>query len=156
ISVIGGLLGLVPALWGLRFVESFPLDDNFSLAGVTLDWTAITFALLLSVATGFLFGLAPAIHAWRADVNDVLKGSSAVDHSGGGLLTRLRAVFVGTEVAVAMLLLVSAGLLLQSLIRLQSEDPGYNPSGVMTARLALSGDAYSTGLQQSQFFDRLE
>jgi putative ABC transport system permease protein len=108
--------------------------------------------LLLSVVTGVIFGFAPAVHAWRSDVNDVLRGSTA-SAATGGFLARVRGIFVGTEVAVAMVLLVAAGLLLQSLMRLQSEDPGYNAKGVLTMRVALSGDAYAKGDQQARFFD---
>jgi putative ABC transport system permease protein len=152
LSFIGGLLGLVPAFWGLHFIQSFHLDDSLDLASVTIDWPAIGFMALLSLATGVLFGFAPAVHAWRSDVNDVLKGSTA-SVSTGGFLARLRGIFVGTEVAVAMVLLVAAGLLLQSLLLLQSEDPGYNAKGVLSMRVALSGEAYAKGDQQSRFFD---
>jgi putative ABC transport system permease protein len=153
ISLTGGLLGLLPAVWGLRFIQSFHLDDTLDLTGVSIDWPAIGFMLLLSLATGALFGFAPAVHAWRSDVNDVLKGSTTAV-STGGFLARLRGIFVGTEVAVAMVLLVAAGLLLQSLLLLQSENPGYNAKGVLSLRVALSGEAYSKGDQQSRFFEK--
>ncbi|HEY3743432.1 MAG TPA: ABC transporter permease [Bryobacteraceae bacterium] len=152
ISLTGGLLGLPLAIWGLRFLQSFHLDDSFDLSTISIDWKSIAFMLLLSAVTGIIFGFAPAVHAWRSDVNDILKGSTA-SVSTGGFMARLRGIFVGTEVAVAMILLVAAGLLLQSLVRLQSEDPGYHAQGILAMRVALSGDAYAKGDQQIRFFD---
>ena len=146
ISLTGGLLGLAPAIWGLRFIQSFQIDNALDLSTVSIDWLSIAFMLLLSLATGVLFGFAPAVHAWRGlDVNDVLKGSTT-SVSTGGFLARLRGIFVGTEVAVAMILLVAAGLLLQRpSCGCNPEDPGYNAKGVLGMRVALSGDAYSKG-----------
>jgi len=126
LSVAGGALGLLIARAGLL---------AFSPIETPINQVVLLFLLGISVATGLAFGLAPVVQAWRSDPNSVIKSASAVS-SGSGI----RATLVVAELALALMLVTSAGILMKSFIRLIHVDPGFNPQGVLTARISFSRD----------------
>src|SRR5207302_9847372 len=97
------------------------------------------------------FGLGPAMHSSRVDLNDALKATSRSLASGG----RLRGVMIVSEVALAMILLTGAGLLMRSFLRLESVDPGFQPQNLLTMRLGLATARYPQRAQQAAFYDRV-
>jgi predicted permease len=110
---------------------------------VTLDWRVLVFTLLVSVATGILFGLIPALHASRADLSSTLKESSG--RSGTGFRqNKTRSVLVVAEVALALVLLVGAALLVRTAVALRTVDPGFDARHVLTMRMSMSGPKFQT------------
>jgi len=121
---------------------------------IALDWSAIGFALLLSMATLALFALLPAWRAARVNLVDTLKDGSAAS-TAGSWRQRLRGALVVAEVALAVILLTGAGLMLRSLWSLQRIDLGFNPDRVLTMRLALPAATYDTPAKVIAFYDQL-
>src|SRR5262245_48244628 len=151
LSVAGGAAGLAVGKVGVDLLVSFKGDSmgelwesymlTLRLYSIGLDWQALLFNLLISLGAGLLFGLAPAFGASRADVNATLKtgGSGAMGSSRSRRLS-LRGVLVVAEVALAVVLLAGAGLMIRSLVRLQSHNHGFDPAGVTTFRVAARQD----------------
>ncbi|HET9795938.1 MAG TPA: ABC transporter permease [Thermoanaerobaculia bacterium] len=139
LAVVGGVAGTLLAAWGVPALLAASGGRVPRSGDVTLDLGVLVFALALSLATGILFGLAPAIASATPNLADALRerGSTA-----GGGRHRLRAGLLIGEVAVAFVLLAGAGLLLRSLARLVRVDPGFDARGVLTARLDLPGLRY--------------
>src|SRR5262249_25025521 len=123
LAVLGGALGLLLTVWGTDVIESVGSRVTPLLAGVAIDARVLAFTLLNSLLTGLLFGLAPALQVSKPDLNESLKEGGR--GSGGGH-NRLRSVLVVSEVAMALVLLVSAGLLIKSVIRLHNVNPGFS------------------------------
>jgi putative ABC transport system permease protein len=150
-AVIGGALGLAVA-YGL--IEGLPRVGGESLsllAGVDLDGTALAFMLVVSVATGLLFGLAPAIRAPQLQLVDALKEGHRGMRGTGGL--RLQSGLVVGQVALSLILLVSSGLLIRSFLKLQEEEIGFQPRGVLTARLRLPQAEYGADRHPNLFYE---
>jgi putative ABC transport system permease protein len=145
LSVIGGVFGLAIGAVGVRALLAVN-PGNIPRIGpdgsaVALDWTVLGFTLLLSLLTGVLFGLVPALHASRADLNSVLKETGA--RAGSGLRqNKARSLLVVTEVALAMVLLAGAGLLIRTFAALHNVVPGFDPHNVLTMDTALTGTRY--------------
>src|SRR4029079_4968784 len=106
-----------------------------------VDLTVLLFALILTIVTGLLFGLAPAWHAVKTDLNEVLK---QVTRASSGVRSRLRNGLAAAELALATVLLIGAGLLTQSLLRLQHVNLGFQADRLLTFQLALPANAYAT------------
>ncbi|HKS81165.1 MAG TPA: ABC transporter permease [Candidatus Acidoferrales bacterium] len=141
---IGGALGLLLAEWGVSAVLA-ALPGALPRAGeVSLDSRVLLFTLGASLAAGILFGLAPALKASRMNVQEVLKESS---RGAGGARHRLQGIFVAAEVALALVLLVGAGLMIRSLAALWRVNPGFNPSHAVTFALSLPEAASATSAQ---------
>jgi len=153
LALLGGLLGLVPALWGTDFIASFQLQDMPDAGQMHLNAGVLAFTLALSIGTGLFFGLAPAWQVWKTDVNEVLKASGRTNI--GSVSQRLRGVFVAGEIALTLVLLVGAGLMLRSFWQFQTAPPGYNAHGVLTARVVLSDRQYPTPQKQVAYFDEV-
>ena len=158
LGVAGGALGLFLAFLGLKaLLAAAPGEATQAVLGgrsIGLDGTALGFTLGVSVLTGIVFGLAPALHASRMDLNDMLKEGSR----GEGLGERghrLLGVFVVSQVAVALVLLAGAGLLVRSFLRLRAVDPGFRLDHVLTMRLTLPQTRYTEDGQVAAFFDDL-
>ena len=151
LSLIGGGLGVLVAWWGTKALVALspPALIDLKSVGVSLPVLAFTFGL--SLLTGIVFGLVPALEATRFDLHDSLKeggkgsGGTAGSH-------RIRSVFVVTQVALALVLLVGAGLLVKSLRRLQAVDPGFNPNNLLTMRVSLPAAKYGTEQKRLEFF----
>jgi putative ABC transport system permease protein len=136
LAVVGGALGLVVALWGVDLLVQISPAGLPGLHAVGVDATVLAFTAALSVVTGIVFGLAPAIQGGQIDLHPVMNGAGRSASATQGA-ARMRAVLVVAEFALALVLLVGAGLLVQSFWRLQRVDLGFNPSSVLTARLWL-------------------
>ena len=154
VALIGGVISLGIALWGVRFISA-RLFSDLPGASVQLDYKVFGFALLCSVLTGLLFGTVPAWLASRADVNQALRENSRGSTSGLSQ-HRLRHMLIIGEVAFAMILLAAAGLFLRGLQRFINSDPGWRVDGLLTAQLGLRGDKYATDKQRVVFLTELE
>ena len=155
LAILGGALALLLALWGTDLLIKFIPEDVPRLAEIHIDGRVLGFTMLLSVLTGVVFGLAPALNASKTSLTESLKegGRSGTD---GARRNRVRSALVVMEVALSLVLLVGAGLLLQSLLRLQQVNPGFNPKNVLTFRLDLPAVKYSTSQQIGDFFGQLQ
>ncbi|MCU1241006.1 MAG: hypothetical protein JWO71_1732 [Candidatus Acidoferrum typicum] len=154
VSVAGGILGLFLAsasLGPLLRISAGSVPQAFS---VTLDRSVLVFTLVLSVLTGLVFGLVPALRTAKLDLRGTLNEGSRGSTAGPGQ-HRVRAALVATETALAMLLLVGAGLLLRSFSRLQDVPPGFQADHLLVADIPLSQNAYAKPEQRFEFFDRL-
>jgi predicted permease len=159
LAVIGGAVGLLFAMWGTRILLALTPEELSWLNGIHMDWQVLVFALAVSVLTGIIFGVAPALIAARTDVAVALNegGRSKTANAAGH---RIRKILVTTEVAFALVLLVGAGLLIKGFSRLHSVNPGFNPAGVLTMYLQLPETRYAEISKQTQFrrelLDRLK
>ena len=151
LSVIGGTLGVLVAWWGTKALVALSPPALIDLKSVSVNLPVLGFTLPLAVLTGLIFGLAPAFEATRFDLHDSLK-EGGKNVGGGG--HRLRNVFVITQVALALVLLVGAGLLVRSLNRLQSVDPGFNAQNLLTVRVSLPIAKYEEDPKRIAFFQQ--
>ncbi len=154
LSVAGGLLGLSFAAAALRVGMSFLPETLPRISSISLDWQVMAFALLLAVVTGFLCGLLPAWSASRTNVNDAMKEGGRTGTAGGGH-ARLRSILVIAEVAVALVLLTSAGLLLRSFDKLRAVNLGFQTDDILTASYSLPQRQYSTQASVDAFNNAL-
>ncbi|MEK6288978.1 MAG: ABC transporter permease [Acidobacteriota bacterium] len=153
LSVLGGAGGLVLAKWGIDLLIALKPPDLPRLASIGIDGWVLAFTLGVSVLTGVVFGLAPALSASKLDVNEALKeGGRAA--TGGVARHRVRSLLVVSEIALALVLLIGAGLLIKSLWRLQTMDPGLNPENLLTMRVELPEARYKEIPKQTQFRER--
>jgi len=151
LSLAGGALGLVVAFGGVRVLGRWSGASLPAMQGIGMDAWVLAFTLGVSLIAGLGFGLAPAVHAWRADANAALKEESRSDT--GGHRDRLRQLLVVSEVAVALVLLVGAGLLLKSFSRLLDVPPGFRTEGVLTFQVTLAEGKSSA--QKASFIERV-
>ncbi|MGC1902843.1 MAG: ABC transporter permease [Candidatus Acidiferrum sp.] len=136
LAFIGGIAGLATAVITLKAVLRFVPANLPRLGEVNIDWRVLGFALLISLATGLLFGLAPAIHSSKAGLASTMREGSR--GSGyGAKAGRMRDALIVSQLAVAVVLMVGAGLLLETLRDLLRQNPGFNPSQVVTANIWL-------------------
>jgi putative ABC transport system permease protein len=150
LALTGGVAGLLLAAWGVQLLLRFAPDNLPRLGAVSLDGRVLAFTALASLLTGVIFGLAPALQAARADVNEALRESG---RTGTGVKQqRLRNAFVIAEIAMALVLLTGAGLALKSFWRLQAVEPGFNPDGVLTLRMLLPFTTHPKTSQRAGFF----
>jgi putative ABC transport system permease protein len=141
LGLLGGLVGLVIARIALQVVRSVNPGNIPRLEAIALDPTVLAFTFAVSIVTGLLFGLSPALRAAQVDLNTSLKagGRSAQGEGGfGSSRRRLRSLLVVAEVAISLMLLVGAGLLVRSFVRLQHVSPGFEPEGVISMRVGAS------------------
>jgi putative ABC transport system permease protein len=151
LAAIGGTAGLLLALWGTDLLVSLSPRELADLQQVKISVPVLGFTLAVSLLTGIIFGMAPALEATRMKLQESLKeGSKSI--GGGTRSNRLRSAFVVTEIALALVLLVGAGLLVRSFNRLQSVDPGFNPNNVLTMRISLPTRKYDTDRKRIDFF----
>jgi putative ABC transport system permease protein len=153
LSGLGGLLGLLLAQWGTEaLIKSVPQNIP-RISTIQLDATVLIFTMLASLATGIIFGLVPAWQASHVDLNSALKSGSRTGSSGEGK-GRVRNALIMAEVALALILLISAGLLIQSFARLGKVQPGLRTDRLFTARIALPDIAYPKNENVIAFFDQ--
>ncbi len=153
LSLAGGALGLLLAVWWSDLLVSLGKDDIPRAMQVGLDWRVVAFTFVVSLVTGAIFGLVPALHSSNTQLTETLKegGRGSVE---GARRNRARGVLVVAELAIAVVLLVGSGLLIQSLWRLRQVSPGFTPQNVLTFSVALPEVRYPTE-KQSQFFHDL-
>jgi putative ABC transport system permease protein len=153
LAISGGGMGLLLAIWAVRWVVSLSADTIPRVQEISVDPRVAGFTLLLSVVTGVLFGLAPAIQVSRPDLSDALKESG---RSTASVRTnRLRSALVVSEVALSLVLLVGAGLMIRSFAKLNQVDPGFKPAQVLTMGVALLRARYPEDEQVAQAYSQL-
>ena len=155
-AAISGALGIALAFWTVGLLKTTALVSGSlpRAAEINIDGRALVFTLLLSLLSGIIFGLAPALQISRADVHEALKeGWSAA--AGGFSRNRVRSLLVVAEIALALVVLIGGGLMVQSFIRLMRIDPGFNPEDTLVMDLALPPARYPAGESQTSFYQRL-
>ncbi len=155
LSLAGGVVGLAAGYAGIRAILSVSPGNipriGLDGASVGLDWRILAFTLALSLVTGVLFGLVPALQSSRADLNVTLKESSS--RSGTGLHhNRTRSFLVTTEIALALVLLVGAALLIRTFVALRQVNPGFDARNVLTMRMSLTGPQFAKASGTAQVF----
>jgi putative ABC transport system permease protein len=152
LSLAGGSLGLLLAVWWSDLLVSLGKEDIPRALQVGLDWRVLGFTLFVSVGTGLVFGLVPALQSSKTQLTETLKEGGR--GSGEGARRNLiRSVLVVAELAIAVVLLVGAGLLIQSLWRLRQVSPGFNSQNVLTFSVALPEVRYPTDKQAVFYHD---
>ena len=158
LSLLGGALGLITAYCvtagASETLTGLPAALIPRVEEISVDHSVLFFTLVVSLLTGLVFGIFPALSAYRTDPNEVLKENTRT--TGAGLSDmRLRNTLVATELALSLVLLVAAGLMIKSLFRLMQSDPGFRSDGVMTATLSLPPARYATDAQRRGFVRQL-
>ena len=147
LSLAGGTLGLVLAVWWSDLLVALGKQNIPRALQVGLDWRVLGFTLLVSVLTGVVFGLVPAIHSSKTDLTESLKEGGRTG-SEGARRNRIRGVLVVGELAIAVVLLVGAGLLIQSLWRLRNVSPGFESQNLLTFVVGIPDVKYPTEKQE--------
>jgi putative ABC transport system permease protein len=151
LAALGGALGLLVAQWGIALLLALSPVDLNTARTVSLSYPVLLFTASASLLTAMVCGLAPAFEGSRTDVQEALKDGGR--QVGAGVRhRRLRQAFVVSEIALAVVLLVGAGLMLRSFGSLRRVNPGYNTSNVLTMRLQLPGTKYRDDAQRIGFF----
>ncbi|MEP6706297.1 MAG: ABC transporter permease [Pyrinomonadaceae bacterium] len=153
LSLAGGALGLILAVWWSDLLVTLGKDEIPRALQVGLDWRVLAFTLVVSILTGIIFGLAPALHSSKTELTETLKEGGR-GSGEGARRNRVRGVLLVTELAIAVVLLVGAGLLIQSLWRLRQVSPGFNPQNVLTFTVGIPEVKYPTA-KQAQFYHDL-
>ncbi len=154
LALMGGLLGVLLAYWGLELVTTFGEAVVPRLSGIAIDRRVLAFTVAISLLTGLLFGLLPSLQASRAELNDALKrGAHGSARTRGGTM---RNALLVSEVSLALVLLIGAGLMIRSFMRLQSVESGFDPARVLTLQFGLAGDNYKEPHQILGFFREAE
>jgi predicted permease len=154
LALAGGVCGFILGAWGVRVLLDIApgniprISDTAHAATLVsaLDWRVLCFTLGISFATGILFGLFPAVHVSRLDVNTSLKDTSGRAGTGRHQ-NRARGVLVVSEIALALVLLVCAALMIRTFVGLRAVNPGFDPHNVLTLQTSLSGGRYGTTAQ---------
>jgi putative ABC transport system permease protein len=154
LALAGGAAGLLLASWSLPLLAQLAGSSAPSTGAMAIDRTVLLFTLAMSVATGIVFGLVPALQTTNVNVSATINETGRGAAAGVGH-RRLRSLLVVVEMTLATMLLVGAALLTKSLIRLQDVPPGFNASGLLVADAPLSPISYATADQRNQFVDRL-
>ncbi|HEX5736626.1 MAG TPA: ABC transporter permease [Blastocatellia bacterium] len=152
LATASAAVGLLLALWGIDLLVAAGPDNIPRLDEIRIDGNALLFTICVTMLTGLTFGLAPALQASKLDLNQSLK-EGARSSSAASARGRLRKALVVSEVALALVLLVGAGLLIKSFYRLQQVDPGFNPEGVLTFKVSLPAARYSGDDRITAFYD---
>ncbi len=159
LSLSGGTFGVLLAAWALRAIPGMTALGLPRAQEVHLDWTVLGFAVALSIATGVLFGLAPAFKASRPDLIRVLRASGELANQGvprrimAGL--NVRGLLLVGQVALSIVLLIGTALLIESVSRLRGVAIGFNPANVLTASVSLAPSQYDTNQKKAAFFQEL-
>jgi putative ABC transport system permease protein len=163
IAIIGGALGLILSLWGVDLADRLvpqtirmaQSNSEMIRPPIVMDLRVLGFTVLLTLITGFVFGAAPALAASKTDVNDVLKQAER-GSTGGVRGRRARGAFVIAEVALALVLLISAGLTIRSFWKIQQVNPGFHADHVLAMETELPTDSrYKSDPEQTAFYERV-
>jgi len=154
LAALGGGIGLLLAVVGLSVLKRF-IPPNISQAqAITIDAKVLIFTVLVSILTGLIFGLAPATQAANFNLNDTLKESGR-DSAAGSRGNRIRGLLVISEVAVSFILLIGAGLLINSFLHLRNVDPGFRAERALTMKIVLPEPRYADKEQRGVFYREL-
>ncbi|HSE36136.1 MAG TPA: ABC transporter permease, partial [Blastocatellia bacterium] len=152
LGLAGGAAGLLLAVWGLKILVALSPGDIPRLDQAGIDGRVLAFTLAVSLLTGLIFGLVPSLQTSKPDLNHTLKeGGRGTSRGAGGV----RNLLVVSEIALSLVLLVGAGLLIRSFIRLQQFDLGFNPANLATMRIQLPGTKYREAAQVDAFYKQL-
>jgi putative ABC transport system permease protein len=154
LSLCGGLIGLLLAFWGVPALIGLSSGSIPRADGIGVSYEVLGFTLLTSLVTGALFGIAPALQSTSSRMVDGLREGRR-GSTGGLLHRRVLGVLVVSEIAMALVLLVGAGLLIRSFLRLRQVSPGYDPKGTLTAGIGLSPNKYPELRHQVAFYEGL-
>ena len=155
LGLLGGLFGLVLSLWGVRLLTGLIGSEIPFWLRMGTDWRLLLYTLLVSLAVGLAFGAVPALRASRTDLNETLKTGS-LGATAGRRDSRIRGALTVAQIALAIVLLAGAGVMIKSFLSMRRTDNlGYNPAGVLTARLELQAPRYEGPEQVRQLSDRL-
>lgn len=154
LSLVGGVVGLLLAKWGMDLLLTLAPQDLPRMSNVSLDGRALAFTATITLLTGVIFGLVPALQASKPNLNETMKDAGR-GSTEGGRRRLIRSTLVVLEVASALVLLVGAGLMIKSFWRLQKVDPGFNADNALTVSLALPKRKYPEENQQVAFFQQL-
>jgi predicted permease len=153
LGLLGGALGVALAYWGVKALSSLLPSSLPQMNPIRVDYFVLGFALLLSAIAGVIFGLVPAMFAANADIQNTLREGARSGESRNR--RRARSFLVVAEISLAMVLLVTAGLLLRSFARLTSVSPGFDPQHIVKADISLPQFQYSTPQQWATFSEEL-
>jgi putative ABC transport system permease protein len=153
LALAGCAIGLLVARWGMDALLAISPRDLLSFTSVSIDKRVLGFALALSVLTSLIFGLLPALEASRPNTNESLKEGGR--GTTGGRAHRVLNWFVVAQVALSLMLLIGSGLMIKSLMRLQSVDPGFDPNNVQTVSVTLPRAKYTEPPKRIEFFQQL-
>jgi putative ABC transport system permease protein len=153
LAALGAMAGAALAVWLVALIARLPLEGIPRVAEVQVNTTALLFAAAVALATGFLFGLAPAVHAYRLGLGAGLREGTRSTASVSS--RRLNDSLVAGQVALSLLLLIAAGLLLKSFAQLLAVNPGFQPENLLTMRISLSERSYDSPERMIQFYEAL-
>ncbi|HZE56228.1 MAG TPA: ABC transporter permease [Chthoniobacterales bacterium] len=153
LAMMGGVLGVLLAYWGIQLLVAFAPDNIPRLHEITIDPRVLAFTFGISLLTGLVFGLVPALQSSRPDLNDALKEGARGSSSGNRVVRNL---FVVVEMALALVLLIGAGLMLRSFSQLHQVKTGFETENVLTMRVQLPNAKYGQPQQRADFFKRAE
>jgi len=154
LSLLGGFCGFLIAIWGVRTLMTLVPPDIPRTREVGLDLWVLGFTLLVSILTGVIFGLAPALQASKTNLSEALKEEGRGSTVGSGT-RRITNILVVGEVAISLMLLISAGLMIKSFLQLRGINPGFDARNLLTMQIALSRTKYPEELQQIQWVEQL-
>jgi putative ABC transport system permease protein len=158
LSLAGGAAGLLVAYWGVSALVAALPENQLNalpfLKSLHIDTSILAFSFGLSLLTGIIFGLAPALQSSCLDLNEILKEGGR--NTGGGAGHRLRSALVMSEIALAVVLLVGAGLMMKSLLRLLQANIGFNPENLLTMTVVLPAAKYDDANRQINFYEQLK
>ena len=154
LAAIAGALGVLLASWGVKLLVSAATGNIPRASEISVDGRVLGFTILISLLTGVIFGLVPALQASKTNLNDTLKDASR-GTTGGLRRNRVRSVLVIVEVALSLVLLIGAGLFIRSFVRLQTVETGFNPQNLLVANISLTPSRYSQPTERGAFYRRL-
>ena len=154
LSLVSGLIGLGLSVWLLKLLIAISPPNTPRLDEIGIDWRVFLFALGVTILAGLVFGLVPALHTSRPDLNETLKESGR-QGAASGSRNRVGRFLIVSEIALSFILLASAGLLIKSFINLRRIDPGFNPDKVLALRLTLTPGKYAQGEPRAQIYKQL-
>jgi putative ABC transport system permease protein len=159
LGALGGLVGLGVAQLSLFVVRAMNPGNIPRLEDIGINGSVMAFTFGVSLVTGILFGLAPVWRALKVDLNTSLKAGGRAGQADGGILVRrhrLRGLLVISELALSLMLLIGAGLLVRSFVRLEAVPPGFSPDHVLTMLVSIDGPKYQERKQRAAFFHEVE
>jgi len=156
LAIIGGALGLLLAFLSLRLLLVGAPLDQIQVQNAKLDLTALGFTALVTLAVGVLFGLAPAMHSSKVDLNEELKASGGRGSMASLRHNRIRTLLVVSEITLSMVLLIGAGLMIRSFVSLLKVDPKFDAAHVLSFRLTVPGATYPQNSDVTAFYEQLQ
>ncbi len=151
----GGLLGMLLAKWSLAAITSMPAFTVPRAGEIRLDGTVLAFSVAVSCLTGILSGLLPALQSPATNIANLLRESGATAGRAGRAMSNSRSLLVIGQIGLSIVLLIGAALLIESVAKLRSVNPGLQPANLFTARIALSPARYDTNPKILAFFDEV-